>query len=249
MMIPEIARHRSVRSYKTDAVPQDVLDDILEAAARASNTGNMQLYSIIVSTSAEVRQALLPCHFGQPMVQQAPVVMTFCADINRFGKWCRQRDAEPGYDNFMWFLNAATDALLASANAATQAEHHGLGICYLGTTLYNASAICEVLNLPKGVIPVTTIVMGYPEQVPELTDRLPVEAVVHCDRYKDYTAEKIDELWADREAGELTAQLLEQNSLPNLAQIFTLRRYPKEQNVSVSKQYLELLEAQGFFNH
>lgn len=247
-MIKEIALHRSIRKYKTDAIAPDVLHEIITAATRASNTGNMQLYSIVVTTDSEVKHALSPCHFGQAMVEQAPVVMTFCADINRFDHWCRLRDAEPAYDNFMWFVNAATDALLASANAAIEAESHGLGICYLGTTVYNARKICEVLDLPAGVIPVTTIVMGYPEHMPELTDRLPVEAVVHYDRYNDYTDAKIDELWAEKEASQLTAQLLEQNSLPNLAQIFTKRRYTKEDNIPVSRAYLELLKEQGFFN-
>lgn len=247
-MIKEIAQHRSIRKYKPDAIPQNILDEILSAAIRASNTGNMQLYSIIVTTDKQVKRALMPCHFGQPMVEQAPVVMTFCADINRFDKWCRLRGAEPAYDNFMWFLNASTDALLASANASLQAEAYGLGICYLGTTVYNAGKICEVLDLPLGVIPITTVVMGYPEQLPELTDRLPIDAVVHYDKYTDYSDEKIDELWAEKESSALTAQLLEQNSLPNLAQIFTLRRYTKEDNLRISVEYLELLKKQGFFN-
>ena len=247
-MIKEIAFHRSIRKYKTDAIAPEVMNEILAAATRASNTGNMQLYSIVMTTDDEVKRALSPCHFGQPMVEQAPVVMTFCADINRFSHWCRLRDAEPAYDNFMWFLNAATDALLASENAALEAESHGLGICYLCTTVYNARKICDVLNLPRGVVPVTTVVMGYPDQTPELTDRLPVEAVVHYDRYSDYTDEEIDRLWAEKEASELTAQLLEQNSLPNLARIFTEKRYTKKDNIPVSKAYLELLVEQGFFN-
>jgi len=247
-MISEIASHRSIRKYKSDAVEQGVLDEILTAASRASNTGNMQLYSIVVTTDERIKNALCECHFSQEMVRQAPVIMTFCADINRFGHWCRLRDAEPAYDNFMWFMNAATDALLASSNAALQAENLGLGICYLGTTIYNAKKICEVLDLPEGVVPVTTVVMGYPEHIPELTDRLPLEAVVHREKYSDYTDEKINGLWAEKEASQLTAQLLEQNSLPNLARIFTERRYTKKDNIPVSIAYLDLLREQGFFN-
>ena len=75
---------------------------------------------------------------------------------------------------------------------------NGLGICYLGTTIYTAGMIAEILELPKGVIPVTTIVLGYPDESPELTDRLPLEAVVHYEKYTDYTAAEIDELWADQ---------------------------------------------------
>ena len=72
-----------------------------------------------------------------------------------------------------------------------QAENEGLGICYLGTTTYNAQEIAEVLGLPEGVIPVTTLTMGYPDKMPPLTDRLPLEGVVHRERYHDYTPEPV----------------------------------------------------------
>ena len=97
-------------------------------------------------------------------------------------------------DNFEWFLNAATDALLAAENLALAAEAHGLGVCFLGTTLYTARDICRILHLPKGVIPLTTVVIGHPAEQPPLTDRLPLDAVVHYDRYKDYTDAEIDAL-------------------------------------------------------
>ena len=126
---------------------------------------------------------------------------------------------------------------------------NGLGICYLGTTIYTAGMIAEILELPKGVIPVTTIVLGYPDESPELTDRLPLEAVVHYEKYTDYTAAEIDELWAEREESELTKRLLEENGLPNLAQIFTQRRYVREDSLSISNSYFALLKEKGFFNN
>ena len=152
-MIPEIFSHRSIRSYLPEPVPEEVLRRILEAGVRASTTGNMQLYSLVVTTSPEIKERLAPCHFNQPMVTQAPVVITFCADIRRFSLWCRQRGAEPQYDNFVWFVNSMIDTILASQNIVLQAENEGLGICYLGTTTYNAQEIAEVLSLPEGVIP------------------------------------------------------------------------------------------------
>lgn len=247
-MIKEIENHRSYRKYKTDPIAPHILEEIVRAASRASTVGNMQLYSIIVTTSPEVKQELSPCHFCQPMVVEAPAIMTFCADVRRFSLWCRQRGAQPGYDNLGWYLNAATDALLASQNASLEAEAHGLGICYLGTTLYTADRICEVLRLPEGVIPVMTVAMGYPAAEVPLTDRLPLRAVVHRNRYEDYTPELIDELWREREASEETQKLLKENDLPNLARIFTERRYKGGDNVAFSRMYLELLKKQGFLN-
>jgi len=180
------------------------------------------------------------------MVLQAPVHITFCADVNRFGKWCRARKAEPSYDNFLWFLNASIDAVLVSQNVALSAESYGLGICYLGTTTYNAGRIIEILKLPKGVIPVTAIVIGYPDEQPPLTGRLPLEAVVHNETYQDYSEKEIDLLYTDLEATEQTQQLLEINQKETLAQVFTEKRYTKDVNEAVSAAYLEVLRGQGF---
>lgn len=247
-MIKEIANHRSVRHYRPDPIPADIMDEVLRAASRASTVGNMQLYSIIVTTSREMLVRLAPLHFNQPAATSAPALLTFCADSHRFSRWCELRGAEPAYDNFCWFMNGATDALLASQNAATEAEAHGLGICYLGTTLYNAGEIAATLNLPRGVMPVMTISMGYPEAIPPLTDRLPLEAIVHRDTYHDYSDSQIDELWSEREASEETQRLLEENGLPNLARIFTERRYVKDDNIAFSRKYFDELAKQGFFN-
>lgn len=247
-MINTLLKHRSIRKFKSTPIPEEELREMLEAASRASTCGNMQLYSLIVTRDKAMREKLLPCHFGQQMVVEAPCVVTVCADVHRFSMWCEQRDAEPAYDNFAWFLTATIDALLAAQNLVVAAEARGLGICYLGTTIYTAGEIVKTLNLPKGVLPVTTIVLGYPDEKPELTDRLPQDAVVHFEQYNDYTAAEIDELWAEREESELTKQLLAENGLPNLARIFTERRYVKEDNIAISRSYMELLKERGFMN-
>ena len=109
-----LAKHRSIRKFRSEPIAPEVLQDMLEAASRASTCGNMQLYSLIVTQSRELREALAPCHFNQPMVKGAPVVLTFCADFRRFSKWCEQRNAVPGYDNLMSFMNASMDTLLVA---------------------------------------------------------------------------------------------------------------------------------------
>lgn len=247
-MINTLLKHRSIRKFKSTPIPEEELRELLEAASRASTCGNMQLYSLVVTRDKAMREKLLPCHFGQQMVVEAPCVVTVCADVHRFSMWCEQREAEPAYDNFAWFLTATIDAMLAAQNLTVAAEAHGLGICYLGTTLYTAGEIVRTLKLPKGVLPITTIVLGYPDEKPELTDRLPLDAVVHFEQYNDYTTAEIDELWAEREESELTKKLLEENNLPNLARIFTERRYVKEDNLAISRAYLNLLKEHGFLN-
>ncbi len=248
-MIDSIFSHRSIRKYKNQKIDEASLNLILEAASRASTTGNMQVYSVVATQDEALKEQLWEAHFKQDMVKQAPLVLTFVADFNRFNKWCEDRKAVPGYDNFLSFYTASIDALLAAQNAALQAEDLGLGICYLGTTTYMAKRIIEILNLPKGVVPVTTIVVGHPDETPALTDRLPLEGVIHHETYQDYTKASIDRIYEEREQSELTQQLLKENQKETLAQIFTDNRYTKKDNVTFSKMLLEVLEEQGFMNH
>jgi len=245
-MIQTILNHRSIRKYKTKPVPENILKEILAAGTRASTTGNMQVYSMIVTKDPEIKEHLREAHFKQDMVKQAPVIITFCADFNRFNQWCRQRKAIPGYDNFLSFFTASIDALLVAQNVALAAEDRGLGICYLGTTTYMADKIIEILKLPKGVVPVTTLVVGYPDEQPGLTGRLPVEAVVHQETYHPYQAADIDRLYAEKEALQETLDLLKENKKETLAQIFTDNRYTKKDNEFFSEKFLEVIRKQGF---
>lgn len=247
-MMDTILKHRSIRKFTGDPVSDEMLNGILEAGSRASTTGNMQVYSIVVTRDAKVKEELWTAHFRQNMVKQAPLVLTFCCDFNRFNKWCRQRKADPGYDNFLSFVTGAIDALLAAQNCTLAAEAMGLGVCYLGTTTYNADQIIDILGLPRAVVPVTTIVIGHPDEKPELTDRLPVDAIVHTDRYHDYAQEDIDRLYEEKERLPLTARLLAENKLETLAQIFTQKRYTKKDNEAFSEKYLQVLKRQGFLD-
>ena len=244
-----LLNHRSIRKYKDKAIDKEILDKILEAGIRASNTGSMQAYSIIVSQDAKKREELLPLHFNQEAVKQAPLILTFCADLNRFNKWCEQRDAAPGYDNFLWFYTASIDATITAQNCALAAEAEGLGICYMGTTNYTAEKIIDVLELPKGVLPVTTLTIGWPDEEPYLTDRLPNEAVVHYETYKDFKEDDINRIYDELDKSDLTKQLLEENKTETLAQVFTQKRYTKENNIHFSKSLLEVIKKQGFWNH
>lgn len=248
-MMDTIFKHRSIRKYKDTPISDADLKEILEAGTRASNTGNMQVYSIVVTQDPEMKKKIAPFHFNQPMVTQAPVLLTFCADVNRFHKYSQFRKAEPAYDNFLWFVNGAIDTILASQNVALAAEEKGMGICYLGTTVYMAEQIIDLLKLPEGVVPVTTVVVGYPDENPPLTDRLPLEGLVHYETYKDYSREDIDRIYAEKEALEETKELLKENQKETLAQIFTDNRYKKEDNLQFSKLYLKVLQEKGFFNH
>jgi hypothetical protein len=126
------------------------------------------------------------------------------------------------------------------------AEREGLGICYLGTTTYNAHQIIEVLNLPRLVIPIVTLTLGYPEDMPELQDRLPLEAILHEECYHEATKEDIDRWYAEKEALPAMKQFVAENNKETLAQVFTDVRYTKKNNEYFSDVLLEVLKKQGF---
>jgi len=241
-----LLKRRTIRKYTSEPIDDKLLNELLVIGCRTSTTGNMQVYSIIITTDTQVKNDLAPLHFNQKMITEAPAVLTFCADFNRFNKWCLLRKAEPGYDNFLSFITAAIDALLVAQTFCIAAESKGLGICYLGTTTYNAHKIIEVLKLPRGVVPITTVTLGWPSEKPEQVDRLPLEALIHKQTYADYSDEDIIKYYHPKEEREDSTQYVRENNKETLAQVFTDIRYKKADNVYFSKILLQVLKDQGF---
>lgn len=244
----EIKQRKTIRKYKSDEVSSELLTRLLEEAERTPTMGNLQLYSVIVSRNAETKKHLAPAHFNQPMVTGAPVVLTFCADFRRTSLWAKQRKAEPGYDNFLSFLNATTDALLYCQSFCNLAEAEGLGTCFLGTTVYQPQAIIDILQLPSLVMPVATITLGWPDEDPELQDRLSIKAIVHEENYHDYTPADIDRYYDEKERLEANRHFVEINHKETLAQVFTDIRYTKKDNEVMSEGLIKALRQQGFLD-
>ena len=247
-MIESVKNRRTIRKYSGKDVPDTLLRMLLDAAGRTQTMGNLQLYSVVVTRSAEMKERLSPLHFNQPMVKQAPVVLTVCADFNRTTRWAECRKAHPGYDNFLSFLNAASDALLFAQTFCNLAEAEGLGVCYLGTTLYMPLQIIETLRLPRLVMPVATLTLGYPDETPAQSDRLPVSAFMHDEVYRDYTSADIDRHYTPKEELSENRRFVEINGKETLAQIFTDIRYTRKDNESMSQGLLAALKQQGFMD-
>ena len=246
----ESLKHRtSIRKYSSKEVPSQLIKALLENAERTPTMGNLQLYSVIITRDKAIKKLLSPPHFNQPMVQNAPVVLTFCADYRRTSLWATQRQAQPGYNNFLSFLNAATDALLYCQTFCNIAEEAGLGTCFLGTTIYSPQPIIDILKLPQLVFPVATITLGWPDEAPALTDRLPIESIVHEETYRDYTPELINKFYAPKEALPENQHFVEINNKQTLAQVITDIRYTREANEAMSKGLLEALYHQGFLSY
>ena len=229
---------RTIRKYTEQPVSDELLNGLLTEAARTQTMGNLQLYSVVVTRSDEMKHRLAPAHFCQPMVTEAPVVLTICADFNRTSQWARCRKAEPGYDNLLSFLNAAIDALLYTQTLCNLMDEEGLGYCYLGTTVYQPQQIIDILQLPSLVMPVATLTVGWPAE--------PTESFVHQETYRDYTPQDIDRFYAYKEQLEENRHFCELNNKETLAQVFTDIRYTKRDNEAMSDTLLATLKQQGF---
>ena len=240
---------RTVRKYTSQDVSDELLNRLMTEAARTQTMGNLQLYSVIVTRKAEMKAKLSPAHFNQPMVKEAPVVLTICADFNRTSFWAKCRKAEPGYDNFLSYINAATDALLYTQTLCNLMDEEGLGYCYLGTTVYQPQQIIDILQLPKLVMPVATLTVGWPAEEPALSDRLPLESFVHQETYQDYLAADIDTYYNYKENLEENKNFVRINHKETLAQIFTDIRYTRKDNEAMSRGLIKALVAQGFIPH
>ncbi len=237
---------RSIRQYSEKPVSSELLNRLMNEAARTQTMGNLQLYSVVVTRSEEMKQRLAPAHFNQPMVTAAPVVLTICADFNRTTEWALLRNANPGYDNFLSFQNAAIDALLYTQTLCCLMDEEGLGYCYLGTTVYMPQMIIDTLQLPRLTMPIATLTIGWPAEEPPLSDRLPLESFVHEETYHDYTPEAIDRFYEPKEQLPENRHFCEINQKETLAQIFTDIRYTRKDNEAMSSGLLEALKNQGF---
>ncbi len=241
-----INTRRTIRKYSSREVSEELLNRLLSEASRTQTMGNLQLYSVVITRSDEGKERLSPAHFNQPMVKGAPVVLTICADYRRTSRWCEERRATPGYDNLLSFINAASDALLYTQTFCNLAEEEGLGICYLGTTVYMPQMIIDALQLPRLVMPVATLTVGWPDESPALSDRLATDAFVHQEAYHDYSAADIDRHYAVKEALEENINFVKINNKETLAQIFTDIRYTKKDCEAMTAGLIETLKRQGF---
>lgn len=192
--------HRSIRSYKSDPIDPALIEEVCgEAIAGASSSGNLNSVTMILTRDPERKRRLYEFHFEQEMVLEAPLAITFCADWFRTREWLRRRGARDNFNNLIGYHVAAFDAMILSQNVCLGFEARGLGICYMGTTLHSMTEIAAFLDLPDTCLPVTTIVVGYPNEDPMKRDRLPMAAFLHDETYRRPNDAQLEAIYAQRE--------------------------------------------------
>ncbi|MBI3245814.1 MAG: nitroreductase family protein [Deltaproteobacteria bacterium] len=167
-----VKRRAMIRSYKSDPVPEDKLQRLLEYATRAPSGGNLQPWEFIVVKSPEGRAKLAEATGKQTSVVTAPVVIVACANIQRAGK-------SGGRGSFFSLVDTAFASLLILLGAVEQ----GLGACFVGS--YDPEAVAKQLGLPDYVRPVGMITLGFPAERPQKpkTPKLPLTKVVHQEKW------------------------------------------------------------------
>lgn len=248
--------HRSIRSFTDQKIDPSLLNDLLYTGLRSSSSGNIQSWSVVVTQDEENKAELFKAHYEQPMVNEAPAVLTFCADFHRMREWIRVSGSKQSFDDFLGFMVGAVDAVIAAQTICLAAESKGLGICYMGTTLMSADKIIGLLELPQNVFPVTSIVIGYPAENPSLRDRLPLDMLVHHEKYRPLSDAEIVEKHADREKNawdrynaipELREKLADAG-ITKVTDFYTSEfKYSKEMHTEVSTMLLAKLKEQGFW--
>lgn len=250
------AAHRSIRQFRPDAVPQELIDEVCrQAIAGGSSSGNLNTCSIVLTRDAQRKRRLYEMHFEQDMVLQAPLVMTFCADMHRTRSWLAARGARDNFANFIGWHVALVDAVIVAQNVCLGLEARGLGICYMGTTLHSMGDIAEFLELPPACLPVTSIVVGHPAEAPPQRDRLPLQAFVHEERYQRPDAAQIDAIYREREVQGWARymsmprlkSLADEHGITSLAQFYTSKvKYDPDQFAADSAALQATLKKAGF---
>jgi nitroreductase len=248
--------HRSIRSFTSQDIDDALLNDILFTGLRSSSAGNMQTWSVVVTRDEASKRHLYELHLEQGMILEAPVLLTFCADVFRMREWIRVNNSKQSFDDFLGFLTGTVDAIIAAQTITLAAESVGLGICYLGTTWWAARQIIDHLALPEGVFPVTSLAVGYPAEDPALRDRLPLEVMVHQEKYQRMADDEIQATHADRErnawarynAIESTREKLAAAGITRVTDYYTSEfKYSKELHTQVSEMLFQTLKEQGLW--
>ncbi|MCP1327164.1 oxygen-insensitive NADPH nitroreductase [Halomonas sp. 707D4] len=183
--------HRSIRAFKDQKIPRELLVELIKAGQGAATSSHVQAYSIIHVQSRESREKLAELAGGQPYVADASTFLVFCADMKRPLEAAERAGAEVISGMTEQLLVATVDTALVAQNVVVAAESVGLGICYIGGLRNNPGAVSELLHLPDHVYPVFGLCIGYPEpeRIPEIKPRLPVEAVLKEEVYQEDAAE------------------------------------------------------------
>lgn len=182
-----LLRHRSVRDYRPDLLPEGALEAMVAAAQSASTSSNLQAWSVVAVENVDTKARLARLAGDQRHIHTCPIFLVWLADLARLERAAALRNTPAeGLDYFELFLLAAIDAALAAQNAVVAAESLGLGTVYIGGMRNRPQDVASELGLPARVFPVFGMCVGWPDEAKpaEIKPRLGQGAVLHRERYQ-----------------------------------------------------------------
>jgi nitroreductase len=192
-------KRRSVRNFEDKEIPAKVLQELLDVVTNAPSGGNIQPISVIVVQDADARKELAKMVGDQPWVRNAPLSMIFCIDFHRIKRWASMFDTDyEGEKASLSFLIAYADLMCSAQNVVILAESHGLGSVYIGTILDVIDQARAYFSMPKLVLPMMVLSVGYPKTIPKNIPKLKQEVIAHKEKYQMMSDEEIKQAFEDK---------------------------------------------------
>ena len=163
-VIRQLIERKSVRVFEEREISDECKEAIFLAAVNAPTAGNQQLYTILDITDQEIKDKLAVSCDNQPFIATAPMVLVFCADVQKWYDAFVEGGAEPRLPGTGDLFLAICDTMIAAQNAVTAAHSLGIGSCYIGDIMENCDTQREILGLPEYVFPAGMLVFGYPTE-------------------------------------------------------------------------------------
>ena len=180
--------HHSSRSYKTDSIPEEILEAIIECAHRAPTSTNSQEVSLVVVRNADSRARIAEIAGGQPWIAKAPVFIAVVVDLYKTGLGVEKAGAEQVFQRTLeGVLAAVSDAGIAMATLMAAARAFGLGIVPIGGIRRDPQAMIDLLELPPNTFPVDGVVLGYVAEESSQKPRMTIESFRHDEKYHPET--------------------------------------------------------------
>ena len=171
-VLEAIKGRRSIRAFKNQDVPAEIVEELIDAARWAPSAGNIQPWEFIIVRKPRIKRILVEAALDQMFIEDAPVVIVVCADEER---------SSQGYGVRGKTLYCIQDTAAAMQNIHLTAYSLGLGTCWVGA--FREEETRRILKIPRGMRPVAIIPVGYPAEAPTARMRKSTSQIVHYETF------------------------------------------------------------------
>ena len=239
--------HKSIRKYKDQPLEEEKLKYIINAAQRAPTWCNGEQVSIIAIKDKERKKIFEKLCWGQKHISECSVFLIFCTDFYRvslaFEKEGKSEEFKKYITEFDPLFIGAHDVGIAIQNAVVAAESLGLGTVDIGAIRTKINEVAKELNLPKYVLPMIGLCVGYPDDNPGLKPRIPMKGVFFEEKYDTQKAkagvDEYDEIFK-KYLAERDSNSRDSNWSKTITNMYL-------KTTGLNNEELDLIPKQGFY--